>query len=77
MILFDFKLCTEDWGVLKPHQRAFDGIIQTIRIQPSEILYVGNNVEYDILGAKKLECEQPCVEDKTQMQIFPFRIGKS
>lgn len=51
--LFDFKLCTEDWGVLKPHQRAFDGIIQTIRIQPSEILYVGNNVEYDILGAKK------------------------
>jgi FMN phosphatase YigB (HAD superfamily) len=28
-------------------------MVKTIRVQPFETLYVGNNIEYDILGAKK------------------------
>ena len=51
--LFDYKLCAEEWGVLKPHQRAFDGMVKTMHVQPFETLYVGNNIEYDIRGAKK------------------------
>lgn len=51
--LFSFALCTEECGYLKPHQKAFDYLIQNCGCDPSEILYVGNSYSKDVVGAKK------------------------
>jgi len=45
-------LCAEDTGALKPHPRVFEALTNALGIAPEEILYVGNNVNYDIGGSK-------------------------
>jgi len=52
--LFERSFCTEDFGVLKPHPRAFEGMAEALGIDFSEILYVGNNIQYDIEGPKRV-----------------------
>lgn len=49
---FDSMLCSEDFGALKPDPRPFTALAQALATAPETILYVGNNKEYDILGAK-------------------------
>ncbi len=50
---FDVIICKDDTGVLKPHKLPFEKAVKALGIQPSEILFVGDNPERDIAGARK------------------------
>ncbi len=52
--LFDFAFSSEDTGFLKPHGVPFKRMIREFDLLPEEILYVGNNYSYDVLGAVNL-----------------------
>lgn len=50
--LFSCRLWSEESGYLKPHPEPFLELAACIGEEPGTILYVGNNYEYDVLGAK-------------------------
>ncbi len=50
---FDAVLCSESYGALKPSIRPFLALAERLGARPEEMLYVGNNYKYDIVGAKK------------------------
>ncbi len=45
-------LSTEKIGALKPSKYPFGVLAMELGVKPEEILYVGNNVKYDVYGAK-------------------------
>lgn len=49
---FEFALCSEDSGLLKPAAEPFIDLAEKLDVSPSEILYVGNSLRYDIKGAR-------------------------
>ena len=51
--LWDAVLCSEASGRLKPDPRSFEGLARGMALPPERILYVGNNISYDIIGARK------------------------
>jgi putative hydrolase of the HAD superfamily len=51
---FDVIHCSEDSGALKPHPASFLKLAQSLGVNPAEMAYVGNKVEYDIEGARNL-----------------------
>jgi putative hydrolase of the HAD superfamily len=50
---WDVVLCSEASGWLKPDPRPFRALAEQMGLSPERILYVGNSVPYDIIGAKK------------------------
>ncbi len=50
---FDVVLCSDDSGYLKPDPRAFSFLLERLGIRGEEVLFVGNNYFYDIVGAKE------------------------
>jgi putative hydrolase of the HAD superfamily len=51
---FEVALCSEDFGVLKPAPAPFLALARAMDTEPGEMLYVGNNYDYDCRGAKAL-----------------------
>lgn len=49
---WDAVLCSERAGRLKPAPESFRVLSQTLGVPPGRILYVGNSVKYDVVGAK-------------------------
>jgi putative hydrolase of the HAD superfamily len=49
---WDTVLCSEMTGRLKPHPLPFLDLARQMGMSPERILYVGNSVRYDIIGAK-------------------------
>jgi len=49
---WDVAISSEDSGKLKPHAQAYSYLADKLELLPSEILYVGNNYKYDIIGSK-------------------------
>jgi putative hydrolase of the HAD superfamily len=49
---FDVLLCSETIGRLKPNPLPFVELAKTMNVAPERILYVGNSISYDIVGAK-------------------------
>jgi putative hydrolase of the HAD superfamily len=45
-------ICSEETGYLKPHAVPFLTLARSLELNPEEILYVGNNYAYDVLGAR-------------------------
>lgn len=50
----DTVLSAEETGYLKPHPVPFLNTARALGCNPEEILYVGNNYEYDIKGAREV-----------------------
>ncbi len=48
----DCVLGTEQIGALKPSKYPFGVLALSLKLNPEEILYVGNSVKYDLIGAK-------------------------
>ncbi len=48
----DFVLGTEKIGALKPSKYPFGVLALSLNLNPDEILYVGNSIKYDLVGAK-------------------------
>ena len=49
--LVDFIAASEEAGVEKPHPGFFDLVVEKARCAPGEILFVGDNLRKDALGA--------------------------
>ncbi len=52
--LCDVVLGSEKIGALKPSKLVFENLANNLKLSPEEILYVGNNFDYDIIGAKQV-----------------------
>lgn len=59
---FDTALSSEETGALKPSGIPFAALARALDAQPGEILYVGNNVQYDIEGAKAAGMETALIK---------------
>ena len=51
--LCDVCVGSEEVGALKPSKYAFGMLAEKLGVRPEEILYVGNSVQYDVIGANK------------------------
>ncbi len=48
---FSFLISTADYGVRKPDKHIFDVAIKKIGLEPEDIWFAGDKVEYDLQGA--------------------------
>ena len=48
---WDVVACSEESGRLKPDPASFLDLAQRMKKAPKEILYVGNSISYDVVGA--------------------------
>jgi putative hydrolase of the HAD superfamily len=51
---WDTVLCSEITGRIKPHPLPFQELAKQMGVALERLLYVGNSVPYDIIGAKKV-----------------------
>ena len=51
---FDPIIISGDIGYRKPDERLFTAALTTMKMQPSEVLYVGNDMYRDVYGAQRL-----------------------
>jgi putative hydrolase of the HAD superfamily len=51
---FDPIIISGDLGVRKPHERLFTAALMAMKMQPSEVLFVGNDMYRDVYGAKRV-----------------------
>jgi len=49
---FELVLSTEETGRLKPSGIPFEALARGLKLEPQEILYVGNSPKYDAAGAR-------------------------
>lgn len=52
-IPWEVVLSSRDSGYLKPSLRPFQFCAEQLKLEPAEVLYVGNNYHYDVVGARK------------------------
>ncbi|MBN2351866.1 MAG: HAD family hydrolase [Spirochaetales bacterium] len=52
--LWDFASTSEEDGYLKPHPASFERMLNALGVTPHETIYIGNNYEYDVVGAHRL-----------------------
>ncbi len=48
---FSFLISSVDYGFRKPHNRIFKVAVKKMNLQPKDIWFVGDKLEYDIKGA--------------------------
>ncbi|MBU2589654.1 MAG: TIGR02253 family HAD-type hydrolase [Nanoarchaeota archaeon] len=51
---FDVVVTFDDTKRIKPHKFTFDKVLKELKVEASEVLMVGDNIDRDILGASKL-----------------------
>jgi len=52
--LFEQRIWSSDYGCIKPSSRLFQAALDYYKIAPDKILYVGDNADRDVVGAKSL-----------------------
>lgn len=50
---FEFVISSADYGIRKPHRVIFTSAVSRLGLKPSEVWYVGDTLERDILGANQ------------------------
>lgn len=55
--LFDFIAASARIGYEKPHPRIFEWALEQAKVDPSEVLHVGDHVDADVLGAHSVGIE--------------------
>lgn len=51
---FDPVIVSGDFGYRKPDKRLFERALTAMKMEPSEVVFVGNDMYNDVLGAEKL-----------------------
>lgn len=59
--LCDVCFSSEETGTLKPSVHPFMRLAQKLGVPPEKILYVGNNIKYDVLGANNAGMKSACI----------------
>lgn len=49
--IWDYAYSSEEVGYLKPNPEPFEHMAESLLADPGQILYVGNNFDYDVVGA--------------------------
>lgn len=49
---FDGIVVSDDIGIRKPDPRIFQALLRRLNVAPQEAVYVGDSLEYDVLGAR-------------------------
>jgi putative hydrolase of the HAD superfamily len=52
--IWDTVLCSENFGVIKPHSLPFTELASAMSLPCEKILYVGNSYYYDVAGATRV-----------------------
>jgi len=52
--LWDYTLSSEETNYLKPNREPFLKIIEMLKVDPVEILFVGDRYHYDVVGARQV-----------------------
>lgn len=60
----DAVLGSEDVGALKPSPVPFKALADILGVPCTKILYVGNNVKYDVAGAKAVGMRTACIKNR-------------
>ena len=63
---FEFVISSADYGIRKPHGVIFLSAVSKLSLKPSEVWYVGDSLERDILGAN--QCQMPAIWYNRQQQ---------
>jgi len=50
----DANISAESVGALKPSPLPFIALAEKLNVKPEKILYVGNNIRYDVMGARSV-----------------------
>lgn len=50
----DANIGAENVGALKPSPFPFVALAKKLNVEPKKILYVGNNIKYDVMGARSV-----------------------
>lgn len=66
---FSFKLSSEDIGRFKPNGTPFDVIADTLKIDRSSILYVGDSERKDVVGGNKAGFKTALISKKSEDSI--------
>jgi putative hydrolase of the HAD superfamily len=64
---WDTALCSEQVNRLKPDPAPFLELARRMALPPEQILYVGNSVSYDIVGAKRQGMKAALVRSPLQL----------
>ena len=51
---FDPIIISGDFGYRKPDERLFTAVLTAMKMEPSEVLFVGNDMFRDVYGAQRL-----------------------
>jgi len=60
----DVAMSCENVGALKPSPFPFIALSKALEVQPEKILYVGNSVDYDAVGAKSVGMKTALIHNK-------------
>ena len=52
---FEFIISSADLGIRKPDSRKFEIALETLRLEPHDVWYIGDNWDADIIGAKSAQ----------------------
>ena len=52
---FEFVISSADYGIRKPHGVIFRSAVSKLGLKPSEVWYVGDSLENDILGENQFQ----------------------
>jgi putative hydrolase of the HAD superfamily len=74
---FDVLLCSETIGRLKPNPLPFLELARAMELPPERILYVGNSIPYDIIGAKGVGMGAALIRSSLRKTGCPVRKGRS
>jgi putative hydrolase of the HAD superfamily len=72
---FDVVLISGDLGYRKPHPFVFERLIEEMGVGPEEMLYVGDDPEPDVTGARGLGI-QPVWTTQVQDKHIPYSKGE-
>jgi len=50
---FDYVIASKSFGTKKPDVSIFNFVLETLSLKPEEVVFVGNKISTDVLGANK------------------------
>ena len=62
---FEIMINLEDYGILKPTKECFSILIRKAKLKPEEILYIGDRLDTDVIGAKSCGINTCMISNKT------------
>lgn len=75
--LIDYAASSEDFGYLKPNATVFHALASELKLQPEEILFVGDSYHKDVLGASNIGMKTMLInkKEKEENNMADFQLS--